>query len=108
VRRSDPLSVRLLVQVNDPGEGAVVGPRVRVTGEAAAFEANVPWQVLRDGAVVEEGFATASECCRLAPFSFEVELDPGTYQLVVTEDDPSGGEGRPPMRDTKTFTVASQ
>jgi hypothetical protein len=108
VRRADPLSVRLLVQVNDPGEGAVVGPRVRVTGEAAAFEATVPWQVLRDGVVVEQGSTTAEECCRLAPFSFEVELDPGTYQLVVTEDDPSGGEGRSPMRDTKTFTVSPE
>jgi Immunoglobulin-like domain of bacterial spore germination/Sporulation and spore germination len=108
VRRADPLSVRLLVQVNDPGEGAVVGPRVRVTGEAAAFEATVPWQVLRDGVVIEEGFTTAEDCCRLAPFSFEVELDPGTYRLVVTEDDPSGGEGRPPMRDTKTFTVSPE
>jgi Immunoglobulin-like domain of bacterial spore germination/Sporulation and spore germination len=106
VGRADPLSVRLLVQVNDPGEGAVVGSPVRVTGEAAAFEATVPWQVLRDGVVVEEGFTMTEDCCRLAPFSFEVELDPGTYQLVVTEDDASGGEGRPPMRDTKTFTVS--
>ncbi|HSK25310.1 MAG TPA: GerMN domain-containing protein [Jiangellales bacterium] len=105
VRRSDPLSVRLLVQLNDPGEAAVVGRRVRVSGEAAAFEATVPWRVLRDGVVVREGFATAEDCCRLAPFAFEVELEPGTYELVVTEDDPSGGEGRPPMSDTKTFTV---
>lgn len=105
VRRADPLSVRLLVQVNDPAEGAVVGSPVRVSGEAATFEANVPWQVLRDGAVVREGFTTAQECCRLAPFAFDVELEPGTYELVVTEDDPSAGEGRPPMRDTKTFTV---
>jgi hypothetical protein len=107
VGRADPLSVRLLVQVNDPGEGAVVGSPVRVTGEAAAFEATVPWQVLRDGVVVEEGFTMAEDCCRLAPFSFEVALDPGTYQLVVTDDDASGGtEGFAPMRDTKTFTVS--
>jgi hypothetical protein len=79
---------------------------VTVTGEAAAFEANVPWQVLdAEGAEVAAGFTTTSEGMTFAPFSFEVELDPGTYTVVITEDDPSGGEGGTPMSDSRTFTV---
>jgi hypothetical protein len=77
-----------------------------VTGEAAAFEANVPWRVLRDGAVVQEGFATSAEGQRFAPYSFTVTLEPGEYVVLVTEDDPSGGEGRPPFVDDKTITVS--
>ena len=105
VQRADQLAVRLLVQINNPAEGAVVGRTVEIDGEAAAFEANVPWQILRDGETVDDGFATAKTCCTFSPFSFTVELEPGSYEVIVTEDDPSGGEGRPPMSDSRSFTV---
>ena len=107
VRRAAALDVRLLVQVDGPAEEATVSSPVQVTGEAAAFEATVPWRVLdADGAVVRRGFTTTSEDMRFAPYSFSVRLPPGTYTVVVAEDDPSGGEapGRP-MRDTRTVTV---
>ncbi|MGQ0576819.1 MAG: GerMN domain-containing protein [Pseudonocardia sp.] len=105
VPRADQYAVRSLVQIDNPTDGAAVGRSVTVSGEAAAFEANVPWQVLRDGAVVQEGFTTAAEGQRFAAFSFTLTLEPGTYDVVVTEDDPSGGEGRPPFVDDKTITV---
>jgi hypothetical protein len=34
-----------------------------------------------------------------------VPLPAGRYTVEVREDDPSGGEGGPPMRDTRSFTV---
>jgi spore germination protein GerM len=105
VPRADQLAVRQLVQINNPAEGAVVGPTVEIDGEAAAFEATVGWQIFSDGELVDDGFATARECCTFSPFSFTVELEPGSYEVVVTEDDPSGGEGRPPMSDSRSFMV---
>jgi Immunoglobulin-like domain of bacterial spore germination/Sporulation and spore germination len=105
VQRADQLAVRQLVQINNPAENAVVGRTVEIDGEAAAFEATVGWQIFRDGKLVDDGFATARECCTFSPFSFSVELEPGSYEVVVTEDDPSGGEGRPPMSDSRSFRV---
>ncbi|MEU7813810.1 Gmad2 immunoglobulin-like domain-containing protein [Pseudonocardia sp. NPDC049154] len=102
----DPFRVRALVQLDDPVEGAVVGSPVVVSGEAAVFEATVLWEV-RDpaGRIVRSGFATTSEGQTFAPYRFTVPLDPGTYDLAVSEDDPSGGEGRGPMTDSARITV---
>jgi len=105
VRRADPYQTRSLMQIDEPAHGAQVGRIVQVKGEAAAFEATVPWQVLRDGQVVQSGFATSLEGQRFAAFSFTVTLEPGQYVLQLVEDDPSGGAGRPPFTDTKTINV---
>jgi hypothetical protein len=105
VQRGDPYALRSLVQIDTPSDGAVVGPEVRVTGEAAVFEATVLWEVLRDDAVVQSGFTSTAEGQRFAPYSFTVTLDPGTYTVRVLESDPSNGEGRPVLSDDKTITV---
>lgn len=106
VPRERPVDVRLLVQIDTPTEGAVVDSPVEVTGDAAAFEANVPWRVLdTSGVVAAQGFATTAAGQRFAPFSFSVDLAPGTYVIEISEDDPSDGEGGTPMRDTRTVTV---
>jgi hypothetical protein len=98
--------VRGFVQIDTPREGATASSPLTVTGEANVFEANVPWRVLdADGAVVEEGFTMTSEAFRFAPYSFTVDLEPGTYTVEVTEDDPSDGEMGTPMSDTRTVTV---
>jgi spore germination protein GerM len=103
---ADPADVRVLVQIDRPAEGATAASPVTVTGEANAFEANVPWRVLAtDGTEVTTGFATTTAGQEFAPFSFEVALEPGTYVVEISEDDPSGGEGGPPMTDTRTVTV---
>lgn len=105
VGRADPLAVRQLVQINNPAEGTTVSSPVTIDGQAAAFEAQLDWEIRLDGEVVEQGYTTAEQCCTFADFAFEVELEPGTYEIVVSETDPSGGEGRSPMADSKTFTV---
>jgi hypothetical protein len=105
VPRGDPYALRSLVQIDEPAEGAVLGRDVLVSGEAAVFEATVVWQVLRGAEVVQSGFTTSAEGQRFAPYSFTVSLEPGEYTVLVTEDDPSGGEGRPPLTDDKTITV---
>jgi hypothetical protein len=107
VERAPQVEVRQLVQINNPGEGALVGGTVTVDGEAAVYEANVLWQILDDaGNEVQSGFTTAETCCQFSPFRFSVELEPGSYEVVVSEEDASGGaEGNPPMSDSRTFTV---
>jgi hypothetical protein len=107
VERLPQLDVRQHVQINNPAESAIVGRTVTVDGEAAVYEANVLWQILDDaGNEVQSGSTTAETCCQFSPFRFPVELEPGTYTVLVSESDPSGGaEGRPPMSDSRNFTV---
>lgn len=106
VGRANPLDVRQLVQIDAPGEREVVTSPVIVEGDAAVFEANLPWQVLDEARhVVAHGNATTSEGQRFASFRFEVRLRPGTYSIEITEDDPSGGVAGPRMVDSRTVVV---
>jgi hypothetical protein len=106
VKRADPLDVRQLVSIETPLDGATVSSPVTVSGVAATFEANVPWRVRNDkGKVVKRGFTTAAEAFTFAPYSFTVDLKPGTYTIEVSEDDPSAGEAGKPMVDTKAVVV---
>lgn len=103
----DELDVLAPVQISSPGNGMKVpAGELKVTGVAAAFEANVVWELMVGGdTVVKNGHATAAECCTLAPYEFTITgLEPGTYTLVVHDEDMSG-EGRPVNQDTKEFTV---
>lgn len=106
VRREAPENVRMLVQIDTPRQGAQVRSPVTVTGDAAAFEANVPWRVLDStGAAVDSGATMTGEGMTFAPFAFEVDLPPGTYTVEISEDDPSGGAAGTPSVDTKSITV---
>lgn len=107
VTREDPLDVRLLVQVDEPQEGATVTSPLTVSGEAAVFEANLLWSVLdATGTEVQAGFTTTAEGQVFAPYEFVLELAPGEYTVVISESDESGGEGGTPMTDSKAVTVS--
>jgi len=104
---AEELDVLAPVQISDPRDGQNFPPGdVKVTGVAAAYEANVTWELLVGGdAEVANGFATAEECCKFSPYEFVLEdLEPGTYTLVVHDNDESG-EGRPVNRDTREIVV---
>lgn len=106
IDRAAAVDTRQLVQIDWPREGATVASPVRVTGEAAVFEATLPWRVLdEDGNEVAGASTLTAAGQRFADYGFEVELDPGTYTVEVTEDDPSAGEGGPLMTDSRTITV---
>ena len=110
VANADQLDVLNLVNVTSPEQGAEVSGTFTASGVASSFEANVPWEV-RDSsdAVVARGFATAEGWMdALYPWQAEVDvsdLAPGTYTFMAMTEDPSGGEGNPPMFDTKEITV---
>jgi Immunoglobulin-like domain of bacterial spore germination/Sporulation and spore germination len=113
VPTSEPLTnapaddVLAQVQVTSPAQGATVRSPFTVAGLAAAFEANVQWELKQGDTVVRRGFGTAQECCVLSPYSFRVSAPPGDYTLVVHDEDASGGEGLPPWQDTKDVTVTA-
>ena len=102
---ADPMDVQATVWIIDPQDGAVVGKTVQVEGRGAVFEANVSWQLLENGRVVDEGFSTAEEGMTLSPYSFTLEAEPGDYVLRVYDADMSDGEGPGEMEDTKRITV---
>jgi len=107
VTREDQLDVRLLVQIDEPQEGATVTSPATVSGDAAVFEANLLWSVLdAAGTEVQAGFTTTAEGQVFAPYEFVLELEPGEYTVVIRESDPSDGEGGTPMSDSKSITVS--
>lgn len=104
---AEELDVLAPVQITSPSNNQTFpAGDVTVTGVAAVFEANVLWELLVGGdAVVKSGFATAQECCTMSPYEFVLEdLEPGTYTLVVHDEDMSG-EGRPINQDTRDITI---
>lgn len=95
-----PVSLPYLV------DGSVQTSPFTVNGFASAFEATVQWELVRDdGTIVKRGFATADECCTLSPYSFTVTAPPGSYTLVVHDEDVSDGEGFGATQDSKRITV---
>ncbi len=95
------------VSITSQADGDTVDSPFTVRGSASAFEANVQWELVGDtGNVVKRGFATARECCTLSPYSFTVTAPPGSYTLVVHDEDVSDGEGYAPTQDTKRLTVS--
>jgi len=87
-----------------PGEEVPVGP-VTFRGQATVFEATVLVMLLdAAGAVVEEGFVTATTGApERGTWEWTVTLpSAGEYTVVAAESDPSDGEGRPPFATTRT------
>jgi hypothetical protein len=105
VERASGDSVLSPVSITTPIEGAKVSTQFEVKGQAAAFEANVVWELKRGNTVVRKGFTTAEQCCTLAPYAFTVTATPGDYTLVVHDTDESDGEGVGTSQDTKSITV---
>ncbi|MGI9155873.1 MAG: Gmad2 immunoglobulin-like domain-containing protein [Marmoricola sp.] len=104
------LSILSLVSIADPAEGAVVRGSFVAGGVASSFEANVPWQLTKDGTVVKKGFSTAAGWMdRLYPWQTDPidvsGIAPGSYTFVAMTDDPSSGEGGGPQQDTRTIVV---
>ena len=97
-RPTDPVEVASIlapVWVDEPFRGEVVtaGRPLTVKGVASTFEATVEWELLRDGAVVDEGFTTATiGAPGRGTYSFETEaLTPGAHVLRVFESSAKDG-----------------
>lgn len=104
--REDAYSVRVLVSIDSPLDGATVTSPVTITGDGALYEGTLPWRILDpNGNVVQEGVANSAEGMTFSEYSFEVDLAPGDYTVEVREEDASDGEGWAPDSDTRRITV---
>jgi hypothetical protein len=91
-RPTDPIAVAGVLSpiwVDEPYRGQVVsaGAPLTVKGVASTFEANVEWQLLRDGKAVEQGFTTASiGAPGRGSYTFRTQpIGAGSYLLRVFE-----------------------
>ena len=98
-RPSDPIAVLGQVApiwVDEPARGSVVraGAPLTVSGVASTYEANVQWQLLRGGKVVDSGFTTASQGAPARgsyTFPTKQSLTAGAYVLRVFEASANDG-----------------
>lgn len=93
------------LQITSMNEGASLTSPVMISGQACTFEANVVWELSRDGAVVDKGFTSATIGCPDRgdwSISFE-DLEPGDYVISVLEY--SAEDGSLFAKDDKNFTV---
>jgi hypothetical protein len=110
-RPTDPNDVAMVlapVWVDEPYRGQVLkaGRPLSVRGIASTFEANVEWQLLKDGTEIESGFATASAGAPArGTYSFDTTapLSPGSYVIRVFES--SAKDGSVAAEQRVTFTV---
>ena len=111
------IDVLSLMNISSPSEGQEIdrGPFV-VTGSNNGVEGTVIIRLVRtsvagdETVLTEAGIASGTgDLDRL--YSWRVPIDtsdlsPGTYTLVASNDDPSGGaEGLPPATDTRTIVL---
>lgn len=89
--------------VTAPAVGTRVSSGFSVRGCSRTFESNVPWRLVgASGAELAAGSTLGGGVDGFGPFSFSVGYSVPSTQighLEVIEDDPSGGEGRPPTRN---------
>lgn len=94
------------IWITSPTENQSVATKgFTLSGMASTFEANVVWKVLKDGVLIQEGFATAQETAPAwTPWSVTIEsLKPGTYQFFAMEY--SAEDGSLVAQDTKYATL---
>jgi hypothetical protein len=102
--RAQAAEVQALVWIDSPSEAEVVKPKVTVQGVAAAYEATVNYQVTNlKTRETKKSFANTREGQKFSPYSFQLTLTPGPWQLSVYLVSPE--DGRVTDTDTKSILV---
>lgn len=109
-KREAASDVLASVWISVPGQSDsatpwIVSNPVQVSGTACVFEAAVPWELIKDGKVVQSDMTMASGSCPVqSPWKVDLgSLSPGTY--VFKAKDLSAEDGSVVSQDTKTFVV---
>ena len=105
LRRAGHLDVLAPVWITAPANGAKVGRKVTIKGEASVFEAKLNWEIQSvDGAFQAAGQSTTTGGAPArAEWSKTVTLTPGTYRLRAFEVSPK--DGAEESIDSKVVTV---
>ena len=107
--RAPMLDVQAQAWVTSPQNGEVrKAGRVTFAGFGTSFEAAFGWVVRTStGTEVARGSTMGGTGTGgFGPLSFSARLQPGTYTVTLSTDDPSGSaEGHGPATDDKTFSV---
>ena len=103
--RAPDYEVLNAVQIHSPNEGQQFEASVTIMGQACTFEANVAWDLIKDGKMVQDGSTTAAMACPdRSDWSVDLGvLEPGTYVFNAREY--SAEDGSLTSEDTKTFIV---
>ncbi|WP_350277514.1 Gmad2 immunoglobulin-like domain-containing protein [Kribbella sp. HUAS MG21] len=104
LRRAQAAEVQALVWIDSPAEAQLVQPKVTVTGVANAFEATVNYQVTNlKTRETKKSFTNAKEGQKFSPYSFQLTLSPGPWEISVYFL--SAEDGRVTDTDTKSVLV---
>jgi spore germination protein GerM len=95
VNRADYRDLQAIVSVDKPAYGGPGANPLRVTGEAAVFEATFAYALTdKDGSILAEGHAMTAEGNTWAPFDFTIEYvvdEPQLGALIVWVDSAKDG-----------------
>ncbi|GAA1598227.1 hypothetical protein GCM10009789_60260 [Kribbella sancticallisti] len=102
--RAQALDVQALVWINSPANEQVLRSPVKVSGQAAAFEAQVDWKAtnLKTKQVVK-GYTSTAEGQKFSQYAFTADLGPGQWQLEAYLS--SGEDGSATNTDSKVIYV---
>lgn len=105
-KRAPDYEVLSPVSIISPAQDADLVNPIVITGEACTFEANVVWEILKDGTSISSGATTAlSACPDRSPWKLDVaNLASGSYTIIAREY--SAEDGSLTAIDSKDFTVA--
>lgn len=102
--RAQAAEVQALVWIDSPTEDQAVEPKLTVQGVAAAYEATVNYQVTNlKTRETKKSFANTKEGQKFSPYSFQLTLSPGPWQVSVYLVSPE--DGRVTDTDTKSILV---
>lgn len=102
--RAQAADVQALVWIDSPSEAQALEPRVTVQGVAAADEAVVNYEAVNlKTKQVQKSFAKTSEGQTFAPYSFQLKLSPGPWEISVYLV--SAADGRITNTDSKSVLI---
>ena len=105
-KRAPDYEVLNPIAIISPAHGAALANPIVITGEACTFEANVAWEIIKDGVSIGSGATTAlSACPDRSPWTLDLDnLAIGSYTIIAREY--SAEDGSLTSIDSRDFTVA--
>ncbi|NIK60965.1 Gmad2 immunoglobulin-like domain-containing protein [Kribbella shirazensis] len=102
--RAQAAEVQALVWIDSPADNQLVEPKLTVQGVASAFEATVNYRATNlKTRETKESFTNAKEGQKFSPYSFQLTLSPGPWEISVYFL--SAEDGRITDTDTKSVVV---